>query len=63
MHQNPPRITVAVSRKMSDGEYGSYGFDLAITLDVPPDENVGEFYDKTYARLHHKLEEIIEKNA
>lgn len=65
-HENegrPARISITVGRKLNDGEYGSYDFNVGIEQDVPPGAKISEFIDDTYVRVHEKLVSILKKNG
>lgn len=54
-----PRISILLSRKISDGEYGSTGIDVGISIDVPDDVSIGDFTDEVYTQMHDKLVEKL----
>lgn len=54
-----PRISILLSRKISDGEYGSTGIDVGISIDVPEGESIGDFVDVVYHQMHEKLVEKL----
>ena len=47
-------IRVAVSRKMGDGDYGSYGVDAAVEVALPVGANVADAFDAWDAWLEHE---------
>ncbi len=54
-----PRISILLSRKISDGEYGSTGVDVGISIDVPEDVSIGDFVDEVYGQMREKLFEKL----
>lgn len=57
----PPRISILVSRKISDGEYGSTGIDLGISIDVPEDASITEFTNEVYDVMREQLIDKLRK--
>jgi hypothetical protein len=41
----PSRLEVHVSRKLSDGDYGSFEVGAMLALDLPPDANLEDAFD------------------
>jgi hypothetical protein len=41
----PSKLEVHISRKLSDGDYGSFEVSALLALDLPPDANLEEAFD------------------
>lgn len=56
-----PTIMVHVSRKFTDGNYGSHGLDLSMEYDVPETSDAGQAFDALHGELTLKLKELLKK--
>lgn len=55
---------MSVSRKINDGDYGSTGIDLGLSIDVPEDvESIGDFTEQVYMALHEQLLDLLKRNG